>query len=293
MILSVIPVWYARIEESKSCRQLRMDFFGTTTELKGAAKGFVRAVNENTVAYLEEVVAKVRTGEVGDDFAAELTRRVAEDDQRLHSLGQRILARIRVLPEARARTSRGRAVAVASVAIALAGCPPRDTAPIEAAPPPPPTTTGEPPPTKSSTPGRLTPDPCPPKSWRRHRHRRRLPMRAKRPRHHHRRRRFSPPQRIDLRSILNQIPIPFVKLHHHHLGRNSTKENENNAGGGSSFSRPGSGWQRLLEQGTAAHLPVKRSSTGAAFHLCAVSRSSVGEPRDGFRNVDSGRLNGG
>jgi hypothetical protein len=131
--------------------QLRMDFEGTTPALRAAAKGFVRAVNANTVGYLEEVVDVVRAGHVPEGFEADLVRRVGVDDVRLHAEGQAVLARIRAKDEApRARGKRaakGTALA-ATVALAIAGCTPsqnRETAPMEAAPPPPMTTSGAPP----------------------------------------------------------------------------------------------------------------------------------------------------
>ncbi len=129
--------------------QIRMDFFGTTPEVKKLAKSFVRAVNDNTVSYLEEVLAEVRAGRDRDEaFSRELAVRVAADDVRLHAEGQTILTRIRDIPETRAkkRSSRANAAIAASVALALAGCPRRpDTAPMEAAPPPPQPTSGGPP----------------------------------------------------------------------------------------------------------------------------------------------------
>jgi len=126
--------------------QLRMDFHGTTPPVRAAAKGFVRAVNENTVSYLEEVLEQVREGKGDDAFAQDLFERVAKDDVRLHEEGQAVLVRIREIPE-RTQKARPRSpVAIAAAAaLALAGCPNKETAPMEAAPPPPPTSTGGPP----------------------------------------------------------------------------------------------------------------------------------------------------
>jgi radical SAM superfamily enzyme YgiQ (UPF0313 family) len=132
--------------------QLRMDFHGTTPELRAATKGFVRSVNANTVGYLEEVIAVVRAGAVPEGYADGLAARVAEDDARLHAAGQALLARVRDLPagkQAKSKSRAGRATTAvaASLALALAGCPStrQETAPMEAAPYPPPLVSGAPP----------------------------------------------------------------------------------------------------------------------------------------------------
>lgn len=117
--------------------QIRMDFFGTTPSVRAVAKAYVRAVNENTVSYLEEVVGRVRAGTGDDAYAKGLTARVREDDARLHARGQAVLDRIRDVTQPRpVRASRGQA-ALAAVAIALAGCNRGQTQQMEAVPPPP------------------------------------------------------------------------------------------------------------------------------------------------------------
>lgn len=127
--------------------QLRMDFFGTTPELRAMAKGFIRRVNANTVGHLEDVLAEVRRGGDGDEFKRALFGRVHADDERLHALGQRTLSRIRDLTEVVTRRPflRGKGGIAIAAAVALASCRPPETAPMEAAPPPPPTSTGAPP----------------------------------------------------------------------------------------------------------------------------------------------------
>jgi radical SAM superfamily enzyme YgiQ (UPF0313 family) len=126
--------------------QLRADFHGTTPALRLAAKGFVRAVNENTATHLTDVIAAVQGGDVPATFAADLAARVAADDARLHAEGQAVLRRIRDLPPPPKRAGRTGAALAASVALAI-GCSPaqRDTQMIEAAPPPPPPMSGAPP----------------------------------------------------------------------------------------------------------------------------------------------------
>lgn len=130
--------------------QLRMDFFGTTPEVRALAKGFVRAVNANTVAHLDDVLAEVRRGGGSEAFKRGLFERVHADDARLHAEGQAVLRRIRDLGEVVAARRQGsslrtRAAIAAAAAFALASCRPPETAPMEAAPPPPPTTSGAPP----------------------------------------------------------------------------------------------------------------------------------------------------
>ncbi|MBI4956792.1 MAG: radical SAM protein, partial [Myxococcales bacterium] len=128
--------------------QVRMDFFGTTPAVRAAAKGYVRRVNDNTVSYLEEIVAAVRAGRATVALAADLAARVERDDRRLHAEGDEVLARIRDIPE-RTRPARGsgrtRAALAASVALTLAGCRQPDTQHMEMAPPPQPPPTGAPP----------------------------------------------------------------------------------------------------------------------------------------------------
>jgi len=117
--------------------QLRMDFFGTTAELKAAAKGFVRAVNDNTVGHLERVLEAVRTGRGDAAMRARLFKEVAADDVALHEEGAEVLRQIRELPEPKKRIGSATAFAAAA-ALALASC--KETAPpqpMEAAPPPP------------------------------------------------------------------------------------------------------------------------------------------------------------
>lgn len=130
--------------------QLRMDFFGTTDALRARAKGYVHAVNSNTVGYLEEVLDAVRDGCNMDAFKEQLFARVASDDVRLHRQGQQVLGLIRDIPpearrraEAPPRTRAPAQVALATaLALSLASCGPRHvTNHMEAAPPPP-----EPPP---------------------------------------------------------------------------------------------------------------------------------------------------
>jgi hypothetical protein len=159
--------------------QIRMDFFGTTPSVRASAKAYVRAVNENTVSYLEEVIDRVRVGTGDEDFAKDLFARVREDDVRLAAQGQATLALIRDLSDrnrpARPGPGRGQA-AVAAIAIALAGCNRSETHQMEAAPPPPPTDTGPhmmeaapPPPTGSlSSGGVLNTPPIPTDDWRTH-----------------------------------------------------------------------------------------------------------------------------
>jgi hypothetical protein len=130
--------------------QLRMDFHGTTPDLKAVAKGFIRAVNENTVGHLEAVLAHVREGDEEATrtrvFRETLFARVAEDDVRLHAEGQAVLRLIREIPESPIKRRGGPVKALAAMAaLAIAGCRTTDTAPMEAAPPPPPTYTGAPP----------------------------------------------------------------------------------------------------------------------------------------------------
>ena len=117
--------------------QVRMDFFGTTPSLRAATKGFIRAVNNNTVDYLEEICAAVRAGRADKALGRELAARVARDDRRMHAEGQALLARLRQIEERRS-SARARAVFAASVALTIAGC--RTPAkpqpqPMEAAPP--------------------------------------------------------------------------------------------------------------------------------------------------------------
>ena len=133
--------------------QLRMDFYGTTPELRAAAKDFVRAVNDNTASHLEQVLAVVRRGEPAPSFARELGERVAADDVRLHAEGQRVLERLRQMPERspKKRAGRPHAAVAATVALALASCSSRGTPHAEAAPEPPPPTTGAPPDTAPTT----------------------------------------------------------------------------------------------------------------------------------------------
>lgn len=130
--------------------QLRMDFHGTTPDVKALAKGFVRAVNENTVTHLEAVLAHVMEGDEEPArlaaFRAALFARVAEDDVRLHAEGQAVLRLIREIPESPIKRRGGPAKAIAAMAaLAIAGCRTTETAPMEAAPPPPPVYTGAPP----------------------------------------------------------------------------------------------------------------------------------------------------
>jgi hypothetical protein len=126
--------------------QLRQDFYGTTPDVKALAKQFIRDVNDNTVGHLEAVLAHVRQGGDAEAFRAALFARVAADDVRLHAEGQSVLQAIREIPAptTRARGGAGRVIAAAA-ALALAGCRPAETAPMEAAPPPPPTYNGAPP----------------------------------------------------------------------------------------------------------------------------------------------------
>jgi radical SAM superfamily enzyme YgiQ (UPF0313 family) len=126
--------------------QLRQDFYGTTPDVKALAKQFIRDVNDNTVGHLEAVLAHVREGGDAEAFRTELFARVAADDVRLHAEGQSVLQAIREIPAptTRARSGAGRVIAAAA-ALALAGCRPAETAPMEAAPPPPPTYSGAPP----------------------------------------------------------------------------------------------------------------------------------------------------
>ncbi len=124
--------------------QLRMDFHGTTPDVRAAAKGFVYAVNENTVSYLEEVMEMVRGGRIPDGFRQDLFARVAADDARLHERGKEVLARIRDLRETQARTRAAHAgvALAAAMALSMAGCGPRrdvnhEIQHVEAPPPPP------------------------------------------------------------------------------------------------------------------------------------------------------------
>ena len=84
--------------------QILDHFFGTTPELRRAVKGFVRAVNLNTVEHLAAGVAAVRSGlgnqAARQEFRRELTRRVQTDDQRLGAQGQGLLSRIGAAAEA-------------------------------------------------------------------------------------------------------------------------------------------------------------------------------------------------
>ncbi|MBI5545558.1 MAG: radical SAM protein, partial [Deltaproteobacteria bacterium] len=125
--------------------QIRSDFFGTTPELRAAAKRFVRQVNENSVAYLEEIAAAVRSQEATRSFEHELAQRVRRDDFRLYSEGQKALRKIRELPEASAITGRARAALAGAMALALVGCSHREMHPREMAPPPPPQERSAPP----------------------------------------------------------------------------------------------------------------------------------------------------
>jgi len=127
--------------------QLRMDFFGTTPEVRALAKGFVRAVNANTVRHLDDVLAEVRRGGDGGEFKRDLFARVHADDERLHAEGQRTLSRIRDLTEIVNRRPflKTKGAIAAATAFVLASCRLPDTAPMEAAPPPPETHTGAPP----------------------------------------------------------------------------------------------------------------------------------------------------
>jgi len=131
--------------------QIRMDFFGTTPALRAAAKGFVRRVNESTVAMLEEVVKASANDVDVESFGRDLTARVAADDERLHAEGQAVLRKIRELPSrtervpTRSHASRAHTAIAASVALALASCTPKETQHAEMAPPPPPQESGAPP----------------------------------------------------------------------------------------------------------------------------------------------------
>ena len=141
--------------------QLRMDFFGTTAELKAAAKGFVRAVNENTVGHLERVLEAIRTGRGDAAWRKRLFEDVARDDVQLHEEGAEVLSQIRDLPEPKRRI--GGATIAAAAALAIAGCTP--AAPMEAAPPPP--YTGQPidynaPPDAAAPTATTVPDAAPP-----------------------------------------------------------------------------------------------------------------------------------
>jgi hypothetical protein len=108
--------------------QLRADFFGTTAELKADAKQFVRTVNENSVGYLDEIVAAIEAGQATDAFARDLAARVLGDDSLLHVRGKAILERIsdirRTTSRASSRAGAGAALA-ASVALVFSsgsGC---------------------------------------------------------------------------------------------------------------------------------------------------------------------------
>jgi hypothetical protein len=117
--------------------QLRMDFFGTTPELREAAKAFVRKVNLNTASYLEQTVSAVREGPASAGYAQELIRRVAEDDRRLAAEAAGVLGRLRELPPQKKRSAPAHAVVAASIALSLAACAKEPTHMMEMAPPPP------------------------------------------------------------------------------------------------------------------------------------------------------------
>jgi radical SAM superfamily enzyme YgiQ (UPF0313 family) len=135
----VAPVHYLSAQVDYE-HQLRMDFFGTTPAVRSEAKGYVRAVNENTVHYLDAIIAHVKTCDDDAEFMNQIASDVARDDRELAIRGQQALAIIRDLTApANERTRLGRTVAAvaASVAMALAAACTRDTQPAEAAPPPP------------------------------------------------------------------------------------------------------------------------------------------------------------